>query len=166
MVENSCFNQIKRYRKKRQVRFTKADQVKCEFIVIPDVSHQVALFLRNDDFHISARFFGYMSSIIGNFLTCSKNNRQSFSRLSRAQKKKSQSIIDNNLNDSRNCAIMLLLWSTVRLYWKICQPFLPNRNSTWCYCEYQRSKKTTYSFIYLEIAMHFHQHIQDSLLET
>ena len=54
------------YQREPPFKFSLAAEMKSEFIIIPEISNKVALFLKNDDFHVSARFFGYMSSVVGN----------------------------------------------------------------------------------------------------
>ena len=57
-----CIN----YRCGTLFKFSFAAEMKSEFVIIPEISYKVALFLKNDDFNILARFFGYISSIVGN----------------------------------------------------------------------------------------------------
>ena len=54
-----------RYRKKKCVQFDQNTQIFAKkVILIPSISKHARLFLQNDNYHVTARFFNYLSCIV------------------------------------------------------------------------------------------------------
>ena len=54
-----------RYRKKKCVQFDQNTQIFAKkIILIPSISKHASLFLQNDNYHVTARFFNYLSCIV------------------------------------------------------------------------------------------------------
>ena len=54
-----------RYRKKKCVQFDQNTKIFAKkIILIPSISKHASLFLQNDNYHVTARFFNYLSCIV------------------------------------------------------------------------------------------------------